>query len=165
MCVSRHAPFAMYVLDPKLLLYSHLFSTLSVGCFICAGMCLCGCLKCVYLPTVAAGMCFWQLYLLEWLHLPTGMHVPVRFVWLTNCSVSHFNGVLFSVQIPTFRWYFRCPRSFGGIFRISGSFSAIEPIFSFINHRSNFILHMLRMVANYPLLQNGCHYHACFGIS
>jgi len=54
------------------------------------------------------------------------MSFHVRNVWQTNSSV---NRVLFSVQIPTFRWYFTCPRSFGGIFRISGSFSAIEPIF------------------------------------
>ena len=54
------------------------------------------------------------------------MSFHIRNVWQTNSSV---NIVLFSVQIPTFRWYFTCPRSFGGIFRISGSFSATEPIF------------------------------------
>ena len=54
------------------------------------------------------------------------MSFHVRNVWQTNRSV---NRVLFLVQIPTFRWYFTCSRSFGGIFRISGSFSATEPIF------------------------------------
>jgi len=63
------------------------------------------------------------------------MSFHVRNVWQTNRSV---NGVLFSVQIPTFRWYFTCPRSFGGIFRISGSFSAIEPIFPFFRCRAFF---------------------------